>query len=117
MCLCDFGLSKPIGVHAKSMVGTPSHMAPEVMARDDYDYKADCFSFAVMIWCLFAGAGKHPPPRHPGDDHTRPSMKELENCPLELENLITEGWAKKAEKRPSMHEMLQRLTNIIEVMD
>ena len=55
--LIDFGVScvLPHGKIAKSVVGTPIWMAPEVLRGEAYDAKADMFSFALVLAHLLTG--------------------------------------------------------------
>ncbi|KAG8960709.1 hypothetical protein FRC03_006253 [Tulasnella sp. 419] len=55
--LADFGLAKAVdnGTFLKTMCGTPSYLAPEVVLRgeqDSYDFKVDCWSLGVIIWSM-----------------------------------------------------------------
>jgi len=55
--LCDFGLSRIKDLARKEQltkcVGTPAYIAPEVFDREDYSFKADVYSFGIIIWELF----------------------------------------------------------------
>lgn len=35
--------------------GTPGYVAPEVLFQENYDFKADLFSFGVLIWVILTG--------------------------------------------------------------
>lgn len=35
--------------------GTPGYIAPELLRREDHDFRADLFSFGVLTWLLFTG--------------------------------------------------------------
>lgn len=35
-------------------------MAPEIVCQDDYDEKADVFSFAITLWELVTGEEPYP---------------------------------------------------------
>ncbi|KAJ2772601.1 hypothetical protein IWQ56_001306 [Coemansia nantahalensis] len=57
---CDLGLAtqmtrdgKPIYVHA--LKGTPLYMAPEILRKSRYTYKADMWSLGVVIYELYVG--------------------------------------------------------------
>lgn len=56
--ICDFGYSKSGVLHSrpKSMVGTPSYVAPEVLAGREYDGKAaDVWSCGVILYIMVVG--------------------------------------------------------------
>eukprot|EP00939_MAST-03C_sp_MAST-3C-sp1_P002066 g2066.t1 len=58
--IIDFGMSKRIGIStAKSFVGTPQYVAPEVnpMARAEPSYgpPADCYSLGCMLFVMLEG--------------------------------------------------------------
>ncbi|PIA18358.1 fused serine/threonine kinase-like protein [Coemansia reversa NRRL 1564] len=57
---CDLGLAtqmtqdgKPIFVHA--LKGTPLYMAPEILSKSRYTYKADLWSLGVVLYELYVG--------------------------------------------------------------
>ena len=50
----DFGLAKAMGTHtgskmAQSFVGTVGYSAPEIVQRQDYNEKADIWSFGCIL--------------------------------------------------------------------
>lgn len=55
--VCDFGLSKTFeenekNLNLKGATGTILYMAPEVINGKEYDFKADVFSFGVLLYEL-----------------------------------------------------------------
>jgi serine/threonine protein kinase len=56
--ITDFGLSKVVGdgrSFAKSTVGSPRYIAPEVLAKGVHDFRADLWSLGVLLYVLLAG--------------------------------------------------------------
>jgi serine/threonine protein kinase len=68
--IADFGLSKVIGdelSEARSTVGTPIYIAPEVMARGlSHGFPADCWSLGIVLFVLLEGC--FPYEGSPGQD-------------------------------------------------
>lgn len=48
--LCDFGLSSSAVVTA----GTPSYMAPELLAGRTFNASVDVYAWGILLWELFA---------------------------------------------------------------
>ncbi|KAI9217249.1 Mst3 kinase in complex with Mnadp [Blastocladiella britannica] len=60
--LCDFGVAGQFSMNTlkrHSFVGTPYWMAPEVMRRVQYDYKADVWSLGITIYEIATGGPPH----------------------------------------------------------
>jgi len=58
--ITDFGLSKVIAVsEARSVVGTRSYIAPEVLSGGAYDYRVDLWSLGVLLYLLLDGRFPH----------------------------------------------------------
>jgi serine/threonine protein kinase len=55
--LADFGFTRPLPKTslADSICGSPLYMAPEVLNRISYDYKADLWSLGVVLFELMTG--------------------------------------------------------------
>ncbi|KAI9189873.1 kinase that interacts with cdc31p [Blastocladiella emersonii ATCC 22665] len=80
--LCDFGVAGQFSMNTlkrHSFVGTPYWMAPEVMRRTQYDYKADVWSLGITIYEIATGG-----PPHLGRDPMKALlMSGMENIRLE----------------------------------
>ncbi len=121
----DFGLSTEaeLAVEFKgTVVDNPTWTAPEMLARQKYNFKVDVYSFGVILWemlerKLFFGevkfmseledmvkSGKRPP--IPGD------------CPVSVRILIETCWSQDPAKRPpfsDIRKMLQKVASDIGV--
>ncbi len=55
--LADFGLARQLrgAEYAKTFCGTPLYMAPEVLAGEEYDLKADLWSIGVLLYLFLTG--------------------------------------------------------------
>lgn len=70
--ITDFGFSR-FGLQASGQFsffvppGTAGYVAPEVLRKEEYDFRADLYSFGVVIWLLLTGGLKQDwKPRPPG---------------------------------------------------
>lgn len=99
--LADFGVSAELSntmAKAKTMIGTPYFMAPEVLMNTDYDAKADIWSMGITAYELAVGqpplADVHPmraifqipnspPPRLPEDLEFSPQFQQFIECCLQ----------------------------------
>ena len=55
--LADFGFAKQaqIGSFLRTLVGTPSYMAPQILNEEKYTYKCDIWSLGVMTYEMLVG--------------------------------------------------------------
>jgi len=52
--IADFGLAKIVGDDLMTTAcGTPSYLAPEIASGKAYDYKADLWSFGILMFHLY----------------------------------------------------------------
>jgi serine/threonine protein kinase len=58
--LADFGLGR-VGVESAGKwtlggpTGTPGYVSPEILMKERYDFRADLYSYGVMIWVMATG--------------------------------------------------------------
>ncbi|KAK4477746.1 hypothetical protein RD792_017007, partial [Penstemon davidsonii] len=94
--ICDFGYSKSSVLHsvAKSTVGTPAYIAPEVLSRREYDGKlADVWSCGVTLYVMLVGAYPFEDPDDPNNFRktiSRIDIKEIKKHPWFLKKLPKE---------------------------
>ncbi|GBG24021.1 Protein kinase, putative [Hondaea fermentalgiana] len=116
--ICDFGLSKHMNVKEEGLTacGTPYWTAPEVILGEEYNNKADVFSYAIILWELITR--EEPYSGLPGlevaikvaNEGLRPRIPKF--CPEPIAALIEECWQHDSELRPSFGEILERLLEI-----
>lgn len=107
--------------HLTGGTGSYVYMAPEVYMRKPYNEKADVFSFAIIMYELFhrevlstALSAQYAKDVEDAEwwakkvafGTRRPLSQKL---PQQLQEMISECWASRADDRPAMPEVLQQL--------
>jgi len=125
----DFGLAKRCNrqtgaddeVHKLSgMTGTLRYMAPEVALRQPYNYKADVFSFALILWQLctlqlpFEGLSPSSYIADVAKNGKRPNVPP--GWPAGLRLLMKECWKEDQNGRPDMAMILRSLKKTQEML-
>jgi len=125
--ITDFGISKmmapkrdqgrPLKLKRSNTMGVGSYhyMAPEVLRTQDYDEKADIYSFALIMYFISSG---HDPFHEQAKDPTvilekygkgeepRPNEQEVD---ARIRAIVKDSWAAQPSDRPEAKELAQRL--------
>ena len=115
----DFGLATELKASKKTddglykltgMTGSPRYMAPEVALEQHYNEKCDVYSFALMLWQMYAL-------KTPFELYGMKSMKsrvwtgELKrpyvdsSWPVPLKNLLKRAWSQDLHQRPAFTQV------------
>jgi serine/threonine protein kinase len=127
----DFGLAKelkatdlvevPDGYEVTGLTGSLRYMAPEVRCFLPYGFSADVYSFALLLWQIFAL--KTPFPSWDANQLFRKVVEgkkrphRLSNLPACLHRMMEKGWSDDRHQRPTFKEIslqLQKVYNIIQ---
>ena len=102
------------------MTGTPVYLAPEVVKSRLYDYKADIYSFGIMLWemwygnraLLVADADVYEVFEKVVEG-VRPTHVEGSNePPASWQDLMQRCWDEKPDNRPDARECYEKLTKL-----
>ena len=97
-------------------VGTPSYIAPEILAGEtNYTKKADVHSFGLIVWAIYTG--KEPFQGYAFfqlSEHIlqggRPEIPK--QCPYSLAKLMSDCWMPRPDNRPTMQEVSVKIQQI-----
>ena len=95
-----------------SKVGTINYMAPEVIEGGCYDFKADVFSYAMMLWELYSGTFPFSwVSRARVADEILADSQLPYKMPIspDLKQLIEDGKSFDPNKRPTFTEIIERM--------
>lgn len=101
--------------------GTPCWLAPEMIAANVWDERSDVYSFAIVVWEIFAGELPFTDPRIGGVHDIlrhvrkggRPSMKAISDTPQDVQDLVQACWDQDLRNRPSMRRVVRALEHIL----
>ena len=118
--LAYVGVSKEAKAIMGTMMGTPLYLAPEVIKSHLYDYKADIYSFGIMLWEMWYGS--RPLLGVEGNVHeffekvvegARPTHVEgSKGPPAGLHDLMQRCWDEKPDNRPDASECYKKLLQL-----
>jgi len=117
--VADFGFARLKEENATmTRCGTPSWTAPEIIRGDRYNEKADVYSFGMVMWEMLTR-------RQPfeGRNFMGVSLEVLEgkrpqvpnDCPGPYRDMMTRCWHAKPEKRPTVSEIVDFLSQLVSV--
>ncbi|CAH1153536.1 unnamed protein product [Phaedon cochleariae] len=117
--LTDFGFCIPEAMMSGSIVGTPVHMAPELLSGR-YDSKVDVYAFGILFWYICAGQVRLPTHfdqfqnKEQLWNSVRRGMRPecLPNFEVACWNLMEQCWAADPTERPLLGHVQPQLEEI-----
>ena len=114
--ISDLGFCGPADKRLKSIYGNLPYIAPEVIVENDYTFKSDIYSIAMLMWEI--SSGQSPFNNYEHDYYLainiingmRPTI--VSGTPLEYESLMEQCWDADPLKRPDIKTLLKKIREI-----
>lgn len=120
--LCDLGKEKIESLMAGFLVGTITHLSPEILAGKDYSFCHDIYGLAILLWELWYGCRvsfeeeqEAVPVFQLGGyikAGSRPHFKKQFPPVDDLKRLIEKCWSQEAVKRPGASYVQENLKSL-----
>ena len=123
--IADFGLARGVVRHA-SFALSDIWLAPEILSGEIYNSQSDVYSFGICCWEIATRQVPFHTFKHVSflpdaivRQELRPSLELLKNsgAPPQFMDLVVDCWDSDPKKRPSFHQVVCRLSSILEVKD
>jgi serine/threonine protein kinase len=118
--ISDLGFCGPTHKPLKSVYGNLPYIAPEVMFKNEYTYKSDIYSVAILMWEVLAEQPPFSNCQHGYDlainivNGIRPKI--LPGTPPVIKKLMEDCWDANPENRPNIHVLWDRVENINKIL-
>ncbi|TGZ75836.1 hypothetical protein CRM22_000160 [Opisthorchis felineus] len=119
--LTDLGFCKPQAMISGSILGTPLHMAPEILQKK-YDYTIDIYAWGILFWYICAGSVLMPRNFDKCTDKevlwsavrkgVRPER--LKSFTDDCWDLMEQCWSRCPQKRPHSGQIVEAVDQIYE---
>ncbi|XP_034473532.1 putative mitogen-activated protein kinase kinase kinase 7-like isoform X2 [Drosophila innubila] len=120
--ICDFGTARTLATVMSSQIGTAGYMAPEVYKDESYTEKCDVYSFGIICWEIMSQKKPfyHVENRNfiailrlSSEKNGRPPIDDvkIDMNTKNMKALIQKCWDVDAKKRPTMKELVKRLSS------
>jgi len=114
--ISDLGFCGPANKPLKSVYGNLPYIAPEVIFKNEYTFKSDIYSVAMLMWEVMTEQPPFLNVKHGYDlalniiNGVRPKI--LPGTPLIFKNLMEQCWDANPEKRPDIHTLWEKIEDI-----
>ena len=121
MRISDVGVSKEASEITGTVTGSFLYMAPEVFHSNLYDFKADIYSFGIMLWEMWFGQRAFAEVDALNSQHffslvdhgRRPKdIMELKKPPRRWKELMERCWDGDPDKRPTAESCEREITEL-----
>ena len=93
--LGDFGVAKVLEstfAQAKTQIGTPFYLSPEICKGESYERKSDIWSLGVILYEMLAMKVPFQAPNLPGDGHSNGTVKPSSAMMLICVPVVAPSW-------------------------